>query len=230
MARPVWARGVLGTTSPWLRTPVAQKPEQGLPLGGRVFKQKVCHGEPASLPLGWHMDTRLGRGWGGVCPQPWRSSSGSGQVTGTPLLSPQGAAFSRDRPRGWWEVGTMGGLQLPPSQRTWCPRSVGDLAGAGQPWGGRAGVRCKASLTGWVETPRPDEPCRPLTVSEPVAGSASREASKSLPEALGGQGDKGPTRGTAAAPPPEHPAERRTWFRGNLGPGLPQRDAPQELT
>ena len=35
--------------------------------------------------------------------------SGSGQVAVTPLLSPQGAAFSRDCPGGWWRVGTMGG-------------------------------------------------------------------------------------------------------------------------
>ena len=40
---------------------------------------------------------------------------------------------------------------------------------------------------------------------------------------------EGPARGaggTAAAPPEEHPAEHRTQFSGNLGPGLPQRNMP----
>ena len=40
---------------------------------------------------------------------------------------------------------------------------------------------------------------------------------------------EGPARGaggTAAAPPEEHPADHRTQFSGNLGPGLPQRNMP----
>ena len=122
----------------------------------------------------------------------------------------------------------MGGLQLPPPQGTWCPRSVGDLAGAGQPWWGWGcgGRHLQQGQPDGVKTP---PPCRP-SVSEPVAGPASGEAPKSLPEALGRQGDRRvPPEAQveqAAAPPQEHPVEHRTQFSGNLGPGLPQRDMP----
>ena len=90
----------------------------------------------------------------------------------------------------------MGGLQLPPPQGTWCPRSGGDLAGAGQPGRGWGRHLQQGQPDGVGETPPPAAPR--------VRASSCiffRGGPKSLPEALGRQGDR--------RVPPEAQVEQR---------------------
>ena len=128
---------------------------------------------------------------------------------------------------GWRGTGTMEGSSCPlprePDARVQLEETEQELVGL---WGHGRPQQGQPDRVG-ENTPTPTTPAAPLPVSEPVAGSASREAPRG-----GARRHEGPgapavsTGGTAAALPPEHPAQHRRHGFGRVWGRPPWRNVP----